>query len=467
MISIDKNSKISLYKQLYMQLKEQILTGKLIAGQKLPATRELASDLMLGRNTVIAAYDQLQLEGFVKSVTGSGYYVEQIDLQNSIFLDMPSRIVSFSPSISTTHYKYDFQYGDLDYNCYQTKTWRKCVLEAFDQIALQSKISYTEHKGNLQLRKGLADYLHLSRGVKCTSDQIVITSGHQHSLEIIAHIFSNKDWHFAMENPGYNGTRIVFERNNHKIIPIPLESDGIMMSVLEDIHNALLYITPSHQFPMGSVLPITKRLSLLDWADQNNSYIIEDDYDSELRYNTLPIPSLQSIDHYNRTIYLGTFSKSLSPDLRIAFLVLPEPLMTLYNAKYQLANCSVPSFLQIALANFIGSGDYQKHINSLRAHYRKKNNLILTYLQKTFPPCVKIQGTSAGLHFILTLDTSLNQQELISRFAESQIHVYATDIYWINQPVCPKNQILIGFSSIPTTDIPESIEKLSEVLRNI
>lgn len=466
MIVINKNSKVSLYKQLYLQLKEQILSRELVAGQQLPATRELSSDLMLSRNTVITAYHQLELEGFVKSIVGSGYYVEKIDSLTPTTLDIPLKDSTSTPCIGADYYQYDFQYGGLDYNLYKTKAWRKCVLDAIEQMALQPKLSYAKHQGYLNLRKVLANYLHLSRGVKCTAEQIVITSGHQHSLEIIATIFSNTDWHFAMEDPGYNGTRTVFERNHYNITPVPLEPDGIMVNKLKNLQNTLLYITPSHQFPMGSVLPIAKRLSLLDWANQHNSYILEDDYDSELRYTTLPIPSLQSIDCNNRTIYLGTFSKSLSPDLRIAFLVLPDTLMAPYHEKYELDNCSVPVFLQVALANFIGNGDYQKQVNSLKVHYRKKNNMVLELLEKTAPAGTIIHGADAGLHVILTLETPLNQEEIISKLAERNIHIYPTNIYWINKSLCPENQILIGFSSILIEDIPKSIEILTDVLRD-
>lgn len=467
MIIVDKKSKIPLYEQLYQQLKEQVLTGKLSANQKLPTTRELAADFMVSRNTVINAYSQLEVEGFIKSIGGSGHYVEQLNFVTPFSINPAHDSAKEIVHTENIHYKYDFQYGDLDYNCYKIKSWRKCITDAFDKISLQPRLSYSAPQGLQDLRKAISNYLYISRGVKCSSEQIVITSGHQYSLSIIANIFSSDKWLFAMEEPGYDGTRIILKQNNYTTIPIPIENDGIKVHELQQLKNTLLYITPSHQFPMGSVLSIAKRLAILNWAENNNGYIIEDDYDSELRYNTLPIPSLQSIDSNNRTIYLGTFSKSLSPDLRIAFLVLPETLMPIYRVKYQRVHCSVPSFLQIALTDFILSGNYQKHINTLRTHFRKKNHLIIRLLQENNLSNITLHGTDAGLHIILSINTDLGQQAIIDKFAENNICVYPTNKYWINKCQCPENQILVGFSSIPTKDISKGMELFINTLNDI
>jgi GntR family transcriptional regulator/MocR family aminotransferase len=467
MIIIDTKSKIPLYEQLYQQIKEQILSGQLTANQKLPTTRELAADYMISRNTVINAYSQLEVEGFIKSIGGSGYYVEQLNFVPPI---SPNPSFSYANDIVYTeniHSIYDFQYGDLDYNCYKIKAWRKCITDAFDKISLQTKLSYDSPQGLLDLRRTLSNYLYISRGVKCSPDQIIITSGHQYSLSIIANIFSSENWIFAMEDPGYNGTHTIFKQNNYSIIPVPVENDGILVPELQQLQNTLLYITPSHQFPMGSILSIAKRLAILNWAGNNNGYIIEDDYDSELRYNSLPIASLQSIDRNNRTIYLGTFSKSLSPDLRIAFLVLPETLLPLYREKYQLVNCSVPSFLQIALTDFMLSGNYQKHINTLRTHFKKKYRLIINLLKKNNSSDITIHGSDTGSHFILSINTDLDQQAIIDRFAKNNIRVYPTDIYWINKCQCPKNQILVGFGSIPIENISKGMELFLNTLNDI
>jgi len=465
MLTIDKKSDSSLYGQLYEQLKQQILSGNMVAGQRLPATRELASEYQLSRNTVINAYRQLEVEGYIKPITGSGYYVENL---NSFKIDLPkAKIFPAVPKQTAKPYDYTFAYGDLDYNCYNSKAWRKCMLNAYDNLSSKDSIAYEEPQGFSGLRHILGGYLYLSRGVKCSAEQIILTSGHQQSINIVANLFSSADWGFAMEDPGYSGTRQVMEQNNFRLAPIPVENDGISIDVIQNLFHTLLCVTPSHQFPLGSVLPISKRLQLLEWAKKNDGYIIEDDYDSELRYHNHPIPSLQSIDSSERTIYLGTFSKSLSPDLRMAYIVLPTHLLTSYREKYLYANCTVPALLQLTLAEYIKNGEYQRHINAMRTHYRKKHDYIRNYVKETLSENAVLLGEDAGLHFVLSIQTKRNQMELIEKFARKRIQISPSEPFWVNKALYPQNQFLLGFSAIPLTQLPKAMESLSEVINGI
>lgn len=465
MLTIDKKSKIPLYEQLYEQLKQQIISGSMAAGQRLPATRELSSEYQLSRNTIINAYRQLEIEGYIKPITGSGYYVENL---NSFKIDLP-KAAAFpaAPKQPEQSYDYIFSYGDLDYNCYSSKEWRKCLLNAYDRLAFQNSVVYENPQGFFDLRKHLSAYLYQSRGVKCSAEQIILTSGHQQSLQIIANMFAHADWKFAMENPGYNGTRQVMEHNNFQVTPVPVEADGISLPAVQSLFHTLLCVTPSHQFPLGSVLPISKRFKLLEWAAENDGYIIEDDYDSELRYHNHPIPSLQSIDSGDHTIYLGTFSKSLSPDLRIAYIVLPAHLLDTYREKYLYTNCSVPTLFQLALAEYIESGKYQRHINTIRTHYRKKHDYIRNFFKESLTGKAALIGEDAGLHFIISIHTKQNQTELIERFAQNKIRIYPTELFWIDKAVCPQNQLLLGFGAIPLTQLPIAMKKMSEVINSI
>jgi GntR family transcriptional regulator/MocR family aminotransferase len=465
MFTLDKKCTIPLYKQLYEQLKKEILSGNVSAGQRLPSTRELASEYKLSRNTIIGAYQQLEIEGYIKPITGSGYYVEKL---TSFKADSPK--VDIFPSVTETSYQrydYTFAYGDLDYNCYSSKAWRKCLQNAYNRLASQKRTIYEELQGSIHMRQILSGYLYQSRGVKCSADQIIFTSGHQQSLHIIASLFSHMDWGFAMENPGYSGTRQVMEQNHFHITPIPVEADGISVHAVQDLFHTLLCVTPSHQFPLGSVLPISKRLQILEWAKTNDGYIIEDDYDSELRYHNRPVPSLQSIDSDNRTIYLGTFSKSLSPDLRIAYVILPVQLLPSYREKYLYANCTVPALLQSALAEYIENGEYQRHINTMRTYYRKKHDYIRNYVRDTLTGKAVLIGEDAGLHFVISIQTKQTQTELIERFAQNKIRIYPTELFWADKTLCPQNQLLLGFSAIPLTQLPEAMKKLSEVIENV
>lgn len=270
-----------------------------------------------------------------------------------------------------------------------------------------------------------------------------------------------------MEEPGYDGTRIVMQQYGFSPIPIPLEHDGISVAETGRLSHVLLYITPSHQFPMGSVLPIAKRLELLQWAAKSGSYILEDDYDSELRYHSLPIPSLQSIDNNERTIYMGTFSKSLSPDLRIAYLVLPRPLLGIYRTVFSHANCSVSSLLQYALAQFFHSGEYQRHINAMRTHYQKKHDYILNYFKENLSDQAVLSGSDAGLHFILTLQTGFGSATLIEEFIRNRIKVYPLSPFWNDQSNCLPNQFLLGYGSIPLTELPLAMSAIRAGIEQI
>lgn len=461
MIVIDNHSRIPIYEQLYNQLKNQIITGSLTKGMRLPATRALANEYGISRNSVIAAYEQLLVEGYIKSKTGSGYYVEELTFPVSMSDKIPKKIQKISERNCPSELKYNFQYGNLEYNCYLNRSWRKCFINAFDRLSINPSLNYLAPEGLSSLRESLSVFLSRSRGVKCDPEQIIITNGHQSALQIICSIFYAKDWGFAMEEPGYDGCRIVFERNGFTPNPIPVTENGIDIAPLNSLKKSLLYITPSHQFPTGCILPISKRLAILKWATTNDNYIIEDDYDSELRYKTLPIPSLQSLDSEERTIYLGTFSKSLSPDLRISYLVLPKPLLSEYKKIYKVSNSNVPTLLQEALSDYIRSGEYEKHINMVRTHYKKKNSIITTNI---FSSKVILSGAEAGLHFIMTIDTDLNQKQIISRFANFDVAVYPTERYWIHKSNCPQNQILIGYSSIPSNELDKALKQFHKAL---
>lgn len=463
MLTPDKSAGTALYQQLYEQLKQQILSEQLTAGQRLPATRELAAEYRLSRNTVTRAYQQLALEGYVSATVGSGYYVERI----SAFPRREAQPAPPSaPQKAAPAYRYRFSFGDLDYSCYQSKAWRRCLMNAFDQIAASAEVSYGEAQGSPALREALARHLSVARGVNCQAEQIVLTGGHQQSLELLAALFPKNDRTFAMEDPGYAGTRSVMIQNGFSVTPIPLEADGVSLQAVQPLRRTLLYLTPSHQFPLGSVLPVSKRISLLQWAERSGSYIIEDDYDSELRYHNRPIPSLQSLDPHHRTIYLGSFSKSLSPDLRIAYLVLPPELSARYKTLFPRAKCAVSTLFQLALTDFLESGEYLRYIGAMRAHYRKKHDFILNYVRETLSGRVTLLGADGGLHFVFSIKTPLSQQELVQAFEEEQILVYPTEPFWADKSRCG-NQLIFGFGSLPLSRLPKAMDAVARVIERL
>lgn len=464
MLYLDRNSGTPFYEQIYQALIKEILSGSLSAGDRLPATRKLAEDLSVGRNTVDKAYQQLAAEGYVQSRQGSGFLVNQIPLELPIekedafsSLEVPSQNPADIPV------RYDFAYGSMDNAVFPYRQWRKSLNNALSSMELSDVIPYPCRQGEPALRREIARYLQRSRGVVCNFSQIIITCGQQHSMEMIANIFEDGSKRFAMEEPGYDGIRAIFSNHHYRLIPAPVEQDGISVEALQGLDTDLLYVTPSHQFPIGAVLPVAKRRQLLKWAQETDAYLIEDDYDSELRYYTNPVPSMQSLDPYGRTIYTGTFSKSLAPSMRLAYIVFPPALMDRYLRYYHRYNAQVSPLHQLTLADFIKSGSYERHINRLRTLYRKKQAALLSALDQVFGERVAVSGVGAGIHLLLDVKSPLSQKELIKRAETIGIRFYSTEVLYMDPKRCPRSQLLLGFPTVPEDAFFPIMGQLREV----
>lgn len=303
MLYLDRNNRTPFYEQIYQALVREILSGSLSAGDRLPATRRLAEELSVGRNTVDKAYQQLAAEGYVQPRQGSGFLVNRIPLELPAEEDSALSVSDDPPREPAIPARYDFAYGSMDNSVFPYRQWRKSLNNALAAMELSEIIPYPCRQGEPALRREIARYLQRSRGVICSPSQMVITCGQQHSMEILANIFEPSGKVFAMEDPGYDGIRVIFANHHYRLLPVPVEEDGVSVNALRGEKADLLYVTPSHQFPTGAVLPVAKRKQLLRWAEETNAYLIEDDYDSELRYYTSPIPAMQSLDPYGRTIY--------------------------------------------------------------------------------------------------------------------------------------------------------------------
>ena len=464
MLYINKDKKTPIYEQIYNYYVKEILSGTLKFGDKLPSTRKLAEELSIGRNTVDKAYQQLAAEGYVNSLVGSGFTVNEMD--NEFLVPKQSRpdINKHEAETQPVSIRYDFIYGAIDNSIFPYKQWRKSINNSLDLLESTAIIDYPERQGEIKFRQEIAYYLKRSRGVNCSASQVIITCGHQHSMEIIANMFKNSSKRFAIEDPGYDGASIVFKNHDYELIPVPVEKDGISIKSIQNLKADLLYVTPSHQFPTGEVLSIAKRHKLLQWAVETNGYIIEDDYDSELRYSTSPIPSLQSLDVNDRTIYVGTFSKSLSPSLRVAYLVLPNSLMDVFRQHFYRYNSQVSVLFQIALSDFISIGNYERHLNRIRTYYRKKQNALISAINEVFGDSASISGGGgAGMHILLNLKSLFSQDELICRAENIGIRVYSTIENYMNPINCPHSQILLGFATIPTNKFKSILKELYNV----
>lgn len=459
MFYIDKESAVPIYEQLYSTLVDAIKTAALEPGTNLPSTRSLAESLSISRNTVNKAYYQLAAEGYIQSRPGSGFTINNIPVNSfapTIHHKMP-------PAPEVIPFRYDFDYGNIDNTTFPYKQWRKCVNKVLDTAENRPRVLYPHYAGERPLQEEIARYLYRSRSVKCTPDQIIITCGHQHSVEIIANMFDGGNKRCAMEDPGYDGIRSVFTNHNYDMHYIPVEKDGLVCDAATSLPLDLLYVTPSHQFPTGAVLSISKRIKLLEWACKTEAYIIEDDYDSELRYYTNPIPSLQSLDQYERVIYTGTFSKALSPAIRVAYIVLPHDLLPTYHNFYQLYGSQVSPLHQLALADFIAEGHFERNINRLRTLYRKKQEILKEAITEVFEDRIEVSGDGAGLHLLLEIDTDAPPEVLIEKAASIDIKLYPVESYYADPSTAPPCQIMFGFPTVPEDKFKIILDELKRV----
>lgn len=467
MIYIDKKSKTPYYLQIYYQLQSDILNRKLKSGDILKGSRMLSKEIGVGRNTVDNAYAQLAAEGYIESKLGVGFVVQKINKVNFSTSNTESlpNLKYESEKFSEENIIYNLSYGDFTVDLFPAIQWKKYMSEALTEKNISNVNKCIDGKGDIHLRKQLVSYLGKSRGVCCTEDQIVITSGLQHSLDIICKLVCPPiGGTIGFEEPGYDGAKVVFENNNLNIEAIDVDDKGLEVSKLIKYENSYLnaiYITPSHQFPTGATMPINRRYELLNWSRKNNTYILEDDYDSEFGYHTNPIPSLQSIDKDNRVIYLGTFSKTLSPSIRIAYFVIPKQLLNTYNQTYGRYNNSVSWIDQYILSKFIESGFYERHVRKFRLKFKKRYDLFIKELTNMNDD-IKIHQNGTGLYFILEFPEKYNQKWLIRKARDEQIQVYPTIQFWQNKEHCPKNTLFIAFSQIDIFDIPDCISRLKK-----
>ena len=460
--NLNPNEKIPLYMQLYKYIRNEILSGHIPSESKLPSIRSLSKDLNLSKNTIESAYEQLIAEGYVKSKNRSGLYVEQIENEfKNLTKNSLNSFNEKSDENRETKIKYDFSSGQIDLPSFPYNHFRKILGQCIDEYS-NELLLYGDHKGDYGLRYEIAKYIHHSRGVICSPEQIIISSGTQQSLNLLCHILSNFDLCVAFEDPSYLGAKAVFKHFNFNIAPIKLEADGIDIECLNESKSRIVYVTPSHQYPYGMVMPISKRLNLLHWAEENDGIIIEDDYDGEFRYKGKPIPSLQGLDEAGKVIYLGSFSKSLMPSMRISYLVLPKIFLNIYEQQYIIYQQSVPRLLQKSLEIFIKEGFWEKHLRKSKVLYKKKQELLINSITKYLGKNVTIIGADSGLHLLLKINTQMKEDELIQKALKLSVRVDSTSVNWINPPIDSLPVIFIGFAGIKIEDIPIAIKTLHE-----
>lgn len=456
MFQLEKEATVPLYEQLYMEIKNAIIEGAISEGAKLPSKRKLADYLAVSQTTIEFAYSQLIAEGFISSEARKGYYVQNLEELALIEQDAP--IMPKEENDQET-VAIDFSPGKIDTESFPFATWRKYTKEIMNE-SNKDFLQLGHPQGDYILRQQISSYLYQSRGVKCTPEQIILGSGTEQLMPLIVRLLGN-DAIYGIENPGYPLTHHLFLEDKKKSVPISVDAEGVIVPQLEQTNATIMYVTPSHQFPTGAVLSATRRSQLLSWAyQQDNRYIIEDDYDSEFRYTGRPIPSLQGIDQNQRVIYLSTFSKSLMPSLRIAYAVLPKSLIMQYKQKYSYYAATVPRMDQQILAKFMESGYFAKHLNRMRKIYKRKLEIVTKTIAE-FNPIVTISGEQAGMHILLTIHTTKKEEELILLAKQAGIRVYGLQDYITgSKDITLEPKIVLGFGGINNDDIHSSITRL-------
>ena len=463
-IPIDTNKNIPIYEQIYVFIKNEIRNGKLAYGTKLPSTRILSEKLIVSRSTVQLAYDQLVSEGYIEALPCKGYFVQKIDgLYN---IEVSHTVNEKADKAEAPEYAYDFSPAGIELDNFPYNAWRKVTKNVLAEKE-RDLFNIGDGRGDYDLRVTIASYLHESRGVNCSPDNIIVGAGMEYLLGLLDQLITNangKNVIYAMENPSYRKAYMILKGMGREVVPVNLDENGMKPEELSVSGADVAYVTPSHQYPLGIIMSIGRRMELLNWAkEQENRYIIEDDYDSEFRYKGKPIPALQGIDNAGKVIYTGTFSKSIAPGIRMGYMVLPDGLMEWYARIGAHYSNTVSRIDQNVVNAFINEGYYERHLNKMRAIYKTKHDKLLACL-KNLGSDYQISGESAGLHVLLTTKL-LSETELVERADKAGIKVYPLSGYYLKEAEHEAATVILGYARLSLEDIEAGVDRLIKAWR--
>ena len=451
----------TLYEYLYKQIKTDILSKKLVAGERLPSKRLLAKNLNVSTITVENAYSQLVAEGYIYSIPKSGYYVT--DISADLMEPLPERPAKqFEKPEEKKTYFADFASNSTVEDAFPFSIWSKLLKEVMAENS-KELMSRSPSKGVYELRSAVAGYLYQFRGMDVKPEQVIIGAGTEYLYGLIIQLLGY-DKCYAVEDPGYQKISRIYQAQNVCCKFVAMDENGINMEALEESGADVLHISPAHHFPTGLVTPVSRRYELLSWASRkDNRYIIEDEYDSEFRLVGKPVPTLESIDVGEKVIYINTFSKSLSSTIRISYMVLPESLMRRYDEMLSFYACTVSNIEQYTLARFITDGCLEKHINRMRNYYREQRDLVLACIKKYMnPDKIRICEENSGLHFLLEIDTNYSDERLRNNAEARDIHISFLSQYYRNTENARYHTLVINYSGIMPEHIEEAVRRLIE-----
>jgi GntR family transcriptional regulator/MocR family aminotransferase len=464
-----------LFRQVYIGLRDAILSGAFPGGQKLPSTRDVAEQLGVSRTVVLLAYDQLLAEGFAVGRAGSGTYVAGsvgASHKPAPPRSVPTRLSRFGSSAAAAWSRmsfsqrwpaplpYDFAYGRSDLETFPFEAWRRILLRSARKASV-SRLDYGPATGNQALRDAICGHVRRSRALVCDASQVIVVSGSQQALDLIVRVLIERGESVAIEDPGYQGTREVLQAAGARVFPVEVDREGLNPGKLP-ASARIAFVTPSHQFPTGAILPLARRLALLDWAKRNQTVIVEDDYDGEFRYEQQPLESLQGLDRDGRVIYIGTFSRTIFPALRIGYLVAPKRLVQAFSAAKWLSDRHTATLEQQTLAEFISSGIYERYLRRVRRRNAQRRQTLLEGIQKYLGDRVEVSGDGAGAHVVLWPRRRMAEQTVIRNAAALGVGVYGLSPYFLKRPTQPG--ILLGYDRMREKAIQEGLRRLAEVL---
>lgn len=468
-IQLDRTRDATLYDQLVEQTRQAILMRRLAAGIRLPATRTLATDLGISRNVIVAAFDELISEGYLEGRVGSGTYVTSdlppvpgrtlaapIGTPRWLTRDHPIADAMPPPARDAI----DFRLGTPTLAPLPLAVWRSAWRDVLNALP---PTQYGPVAGDPDLRAAIAGYLGRARGIACGPEDVIVTAGASQALDLIARVTLAPGDPVGMEEPGYPEARDLFRMREARIVPLPVDDDGLCVECLPTGAAAplLVYVTPSHQYPLGARLPIARRMALLAWATANDSLIIEDDYDSEFRFDAPPLPALAGLDEAGHVAYIGTFSKVLTPSLRAGYLVAPRPLRERIVRATQATALLTPWPVQRALASFLVSGDLERHIRRMRRHYAAKRAALRDALAPV-ASLARLQGLEAGLHAYLELRCDLDPNSIIARATARGVIVYSLADYYVGAP--DRCGVLLGYGGLAPDAVVRGARILAEII---
>ena len=480
MIAVDRKGEKPLHRQIYDALRAMILERRLQSGQQIPSTRALADELGISRIPVLGAYAQLLAEGYIESRSGAGTFVTNslsdqflsvrpamASVVNEAASDAISRVSRLLPLEGTPWFLGSgaFSVGQIAYDHFPFRVWSDLVTYQARRVRASS-MNYADPMGSLEFREVIAGYLRTARAVRCEASQIMVVNGSQHALDLSARVLLDPDSPVWIEEPGYVFLRHTLMLSGCRLVPVPVDNEGLDVAAgIKLCRNArAAYVTPSHQYPLGATMSAARRLQLLEWAHRSSAWIVEDDYDSEYRYESMPVASMQGLDPGSRVIYIGTFSKTLFPSLRLGYMVIPPALVSRFLAVRQ-TNDLCPSHLyQAALADFINGGHFTRHVRKTRQLYAERRNELTQALMKEFGSEIEILGAEAGMHLVVTLPPGLSDQKISASAAQEGLWLWPLSAAYAGTNV--RQGFILGFGGTKANEMPHQVRRLRKAMRS-